>query len=138
MRTHHRTNCVVGMFNSRHPVAHRFVHRIFQCAATRLSWNYFCAKQTHSENVQSLALNVYFTHVHLATKAKQGCCSCRCNTVLPSACLGNNALLAHPLRQKRLTEHAIDLVRTGVVQIFTLQDQANSKFATKVVALCQD
>ena len=138
MWTHHRSNCVIRVFNSCHPITHGFVDCIFQRATSRLGRDNFGAKQAHSKYVQCLSLDVHFSHVHLALKTKQCCCSCRCNTVLSSACLGNDALLAHALRQQHLTEHTVDLVGTRVIQIFTLQDQANSKFSTEVVAFRQD
>ena len=41
--------------------------------------------------------------------------------MLPRACLGNDSLLAHSLGKQNLPEHAINLVRTSVIQIFALQ-----------------
>ena len=41
--------------------------------------------------------------------------------MLACASLGNDASLAHALGEQRLTEHVVDLVRAGVIEILTLQ-----------------
>jgi siroheme synthase len=43
------------------------------------------------------------------------------HAVLAGAGLGDHALLAHALREQRLADHVVDLVRAGVVQVFALQ-----------------
>ena len=45
----------------------------------------------------------------------------RCHPVLPSARLGDDPLLAHPLRQQSLAQRVVDLVRTRVQQVLALQ-----------------
>lgn len=44
-------------------------------------------------------------------------------TMLAGARLGDDASLAHLLRQKNLTNGVVDLVGTSVVQVLTLQIQ---------------
>ena len=41
--------------------------------------------------------------------------------MLPGAGLGDHAWFAHALGQQCLTDHVVDLVRTGVIQVFTLK-----------------
>jgi hypothetical protein len=41
--------------------------------------------------------------------------------VLACACFGDDALLSHADRQQRLTQTIIDLVRTGMQQVFALK-----------------
>ena len=41
--------------------------------------------------------------------------------MLAGARFGNNVLLAHALGQEHLSEDVIDLVRSGVVEVFTLE-----------------
>lgn len=40
--------------------------------------------------------------------------------------LGDHPLLAHALSEQRLAEHVVDLVRTGVVQVFSLEEDAGA------------
>ena len=51
---------------------------------------------------------------------------------------GNDALLAHALRKQRLPKHTVDFVRSGVVEVFALQQQANTKLPTEIVTFCDD
>ena len=48
----------------------------------------------------------------------------RCNAMLTSARLSDDALLAHALREERLAERVVDFVRARVQQVFTLQEDA--------------
>ncbi len=59
------------------------------------------------------------------------------HTVLTGTGLGDEPGLAHPLGEKRLTDDVVDLVRTGVVEILALQEQAQTEFLTEAVALGQ-
>ena len=118
MRPHDRAKCVIRCLDSCDPVSHCLIHRILECATSRHCRNYFSSKQLHAKHIQRLALHVYLAHVHLALQTQQGCSGRRSNAVLPSACLGNDSLLAHSLGKKYLAEHAIDLVRARVIQIF--------------------
>ncbi len=43
------------------------------------------------------------------------------DTVLTSAGLGDDPGLPHPLGEKRLAEHVVDLVAAGVVEVLTLE-----------------
>ena len=52
-------------------------------------------------------------------------CESRCDAVHGSG-FGDHALLAHPLREHRLAERVVDLVRPGVVQIFALEVDASA------------
>jgi hypothetical protein len=49
------------------------------------------------------------------------------DAVLPGAGLGHEPRLAHALGQQRLAEHIVDLVRTGVVEVFALEQQSNAE-----------
>ena len=80
-----------------------------------------CAEQTHFINVQCLTLCVFLTHKYFTFHAHQ-CCHCRCrHSVLTSSGLRNDTGFSHFLRQQYLTEHVVDLMRTGMVQILALQ-----------------
>ena len=80
-----------------------------------------CAEQTHFINVQCLTLCVFLTHKYFTFHAHQ-CCHCRCrHSVLTGSGLRNDTGFSHFLRQQYLTEHVVDLMRTGMVQILALQ-----------------
>ena len=53
----------------------------------------------------------------------------RGDAMLTGAGLGNDAALSHPLRQKRLPNGVIDLVRPGVVQVFAFEKNSRSAAA---------
>jgi hypothetical protein len=46
--------------------------------------------------------------------------------VLAGAGLGDHALLAESLRQQRLTDDVVDLVRAGVVEVLALEEDARA------------
>ena len=58
--------------------------------------------------------------------------------MLACARLGHQALLAHVLRQERLAEHVVDLVRSRVVQVLALEQQADAELRAEVVTLGED
>ena len=49
--------------------------------------------------------------------------------------LSDESGLAHSFRQKCLPEHIVDLVRAGVIQVFSLQQKAKPELLTKAVTL---
>ena len=119
MRAHDRTEAVMSGLDRRHPVTHRFVNCVLQCATTRSDTLYFCSEKAHTKHVEFLSCNINFAHVHLALKSKQRRSSCRCNTMLSCTSFGNNSLFAHAFGQQHLTENVIDFVGTSVIEIFT-------------------
>ena len=120
MRTEGRTDNVVGGANVGDPVTHRLVDRFLQGALPSSDGAYFSTTETHAVNVQRLAAHVLLTHVnyafkaHLCTHRRSG------DTMLTSARLGNDAFLAHAFGEQRLAESVVDLMRSGVEQIFAL------------------
>ena len=46
--------------------------------------------------------------------------------MLAGAGLGDDASLPHPLREQRLSERVVDLVRAGVRQVFALEEDARA------------
>ena len=79
------------------------------------------AEQLHAEDVERLALDVLAAHVDDALEAEHGADRGRGNAVLAGAGLGDDARLAHALREQRLAERVVDLVGAGVGQVFALQ-----------------
>ena len=80
-----------------------------------------CAEQTHFINVQCLTLRVFLPHKYFTFHAHQ-CRRCRCrHSVLTGSGLRNDTGFPHFLRQQYLTEHVVDLMCAGMVQILALQ-----------------
>ena len=131
VRTGRGTNDVEGVVNVGYPVTHRLVHGVFQGRCTGRNRVHFGTQQLHAVHVQLLTLNVGRTHEDLAFQTKTGRYGGRCHAVLTSTGFSNDFLFAHKLGQQRLTNGVVHLVGTGVVQVFTLQEDAR---ATTVVA----
>ena len=92
-------------------------------ASTRLDLR---AEQAHAEHVQRLALHVVRAHVDDALEAEQCADGRRRHAVLAGAGLGDDAALAHPLREQGLAERVVDLVRAGMRQILALEEHAHA------------
>ena len=105
----------------RHPVADRFVHRVLQRAAPGLDLADLGAQQLHAEDVRLLASCVDGAHVHDALEPEESARGRGGDAVLARPGLGDDAPLAHPLRQERLPDGAVDLVRAGVREVFALE-----------------
>ena len=78
-------------------------------------------EDVYKRQVEGLAFGIFLAHEHFAFHVHQRRCCSRGNTVLTCARFSNNARFTHLLGKQNLPEHVIDLMRTGVVQVFTLQ-----------------
>src|SRR5690606_3127350 len=87
------------------------------------------AEQPHAEDVQRLAMNVDLAHVDDAVEAEQGAGGRGGDAVLAGPGFGDDALLAHALREERLAEGVVDLVGAGVGEVLALEEDART-FAT--------
>ena len=65
--------------------------------------------------------DVLRAHVDVARQAEQRAGRRGRDAVLAGAGLGDDARLAHALREQRLAERVVDLVRAGVVEVFALE-----------------
>ena len=79
------------------------------------------AEQAHTVHVERLPLGVLHAHEHHALHAHQGCGRRSRNAVLTGAGFRDQTGLAHLFRQQRLTEHVVDLMGAGVVQILAFE-----------------
>ena len=95
--------------------------RVLQRAGPLVHGHDLRAQQPHPVHVQRLPLRVLPAHVDHALHAHQRRGGGGGHAVLPRAGLGDQAGLAHLLRQQRLTEHIVDLVGAGVVEILPLE-----------------
>ena len=97
-----------------HPVADGFVNGILERLAAALDREDFRAEQTHPKDVRLLAGNIDRAHVNVTFQPQQRRSGRAGNAVLTRACFGDDAFFAHALRQQRLTERVVDLVRARV------------------------
>ena len=109
------------MLGGLHPVTQRLVGRIFERARAGLDHMHLGPKQLHAKDVEALAANVFGAHVDFALQAEVGGCGGGGHAVLAGTGLRDHPLLAHTDRQQRLAERIVDLVRSGVSEIFSLQ-----------------
>ena len=84
------------------------------------------AEQLHPEDVQRLPLHVLGAHVDVAVEPEQRADRRRRDAVLAGAGLGDDAPLAHALREERLPERVVDLVRAGVREVLALEEDARA------------
>ena len=126
MRAEHRAQQIVRGAHIGHPIAHGFVDRVLQRAAAGIHADHFRAQQAHARHVQPLPLHVFRAHVDHALHAEARRHGRRGHAVLPRAGLGDDAALAHALREQRLAQAVVDLVRAGVQQVFALDVNARA------------
>ena len=108
------------------PVPEGLVDRVLQRLGAGLDRHHLRAKQPHPRDVEGLTCGVDRTHVDDALQTQQ-CTGRRSgHPVLARTRLRDHPRLAHLLRQQRLTEHIVDLVRSGVVEVFSLQEEPRS------------
>ena len=82
---------------------------------------YLRTQKLHTINIECLADRILLSHIDLTFQPQKCCCSCSRNTVLSGTGLCNNPCLAHLLCKKRLPQNIVDLMGTGVIQIFSLE-----------------
>ncbi len=119
--TDDRADDVVGVPHGRGPVAQRLVHRFLQRLGPGGDRHDLGAQQLHACHVGRLAADVFLAHVHDARKAEEGAGRGAGHAVLAGAGLGDDALLAQSLRDQRLAQGVVDLVRPGVRQVLPLE-----------------
>ena len=81
------------------------------------------AEHAHAKDVQRLTRHVFGAHVDDALESEQRAGGRRRDAVLAGAGFGDDAALAHALREQRLAERVVDLVRAGVREILALEEQ---------------
>ena len=121
MRAEDAAEEVVGGADVGDPVAHGLVDGVLQGLRAGADAAHFRAEQAHAVDVQLLAAHVLFAHVDDAFHAEERADGGGGDAVLAGAGLGDDALLAHALREQPLAEAVVDLVRAGVEQVFALE-----------------
>ena len=124
---HHRPDAIVRRLDGCHPVPQRLVDGVFQCAAARADATDLGAQQSHPKDIELLAFHVDFAHINNAFQPEQGGRGRRRHAMLAGASLGNEARFAHFKCQEPLANNVVYLVATGVVEIFSLQQDSDTE-----------
>ena len=106
--------------DARRPLAHGFGHGVLERGGAGGDGHDRRAEKAHTVDVQRLADGVLLAHEDDALHAHQRRGGGGRHAVLARAGLGDQARFAHLFREQRLTEHVVDLVRAGVVQVLAL------------------
>ena len=121
MRAHARAEAVMRIVNARSPLAERGRAGILERARAGRDRNDLRAEQAHAVHVERLTLGVLHAHEHHALHAHESGSGRGRYTVLTGAGFRDQTGLAHLFRQQCLTEHVVDLMGAGVVQILALE-----------------
>ena len=116
-----RADQVVRRLDVRDPVADRLARRLLQRPRPELDRAHLGAEQAHPLDVRALAAHVLGAHVDDAVEAEAGADGGGRDAVLARAGLGDDPPLAEPLREHRLAERVVQLVRAGVEEVLALQ-----------------
>src|SRR5690625_203225 len=119
MRPNHGSDDVKCVIRIAHPVSDGLVGRVFQSLASARGGAYLRTEQLHPKHIQVLSLDVFGSHIHNAAQSKARADRRGGNTVLAGTGLGNNPLLTHAPRKQNLPDRIVDLVRTGMTEIFS-------------------
>ena len=103
------------------PVADGLVGGILERLVAALHRNDLGPEHLHLFDIGSLPGNVRRAHVHHAFHVHQRADGSRRHAMLPGARLGDDAGLAHPASQQDLSDGVVDLVGTGMVEVFALE-----------------
>src|SRR2546421_4416622 len=121
MRANGTADNVVCRVEFNDPGAKGFVDSVTESSRAGFHCNHFGAEKLHAKNVQSLAAYVLGAHVDDAFHSEL-CTDCGgCHTVLAGARLGNNASLAQTSGDEDLTNGIVDLVTSGMVEVFAFE-----------------
>ena len=121
MRANDRADDVVGGLDRTHPVTHRLVDRVAECAGATLHRPHLRPHEPHVADVGRLSPHVLSPHVDDAVESEAGTGRRRGHAMLAGAGLGDDPPLPHADGEQALTEGVVDLVGAGVAQILPLK-----------------
>ena len=124
MRADRRSEQVVGGAHVGDPVADRLVDGVLQSSAARVDLTYLRSEELHAEHVGFLPARIDGAHIDDALEPEQRARGRARDAMLPRPRLGDDAVLPHASREERLTDRAVDLVRAGVREILSLEEDA--------------
>mmetsp|Transcript_1913 Transcript_1913/g.4478 ORF Transcript_1913/g.4478 Transcript_1913/m.4478 type:complete len:327 (+) Transcript_1913:440-1420(+) len=84
------------------------------------------SQHLHAADVGPLLFDVDLSHVDFAVQSQQGSTGRQGDPVLTGTGFGNNLGLAHFLGEQNFAKTVVDLVGSGVIQIFSLQKDLGS------------
>ena len=123
VRPEDRAEDVVRRRRRRDPVPHRLVDRVLERARAARHRHDGRAEELHPVDVEGLPFDVDGAHVDDALEAEERARGRRRDAVLPRSRLGDDARLAHPLREERLAEGVVDLVGARVEKVLPLEPE---------------
>ena len=138
IRARARADHVERVVAVRHPVAQGLVHRVLERRRTLRDRVDGRAEHLHALHVRCLAFHVESAHVDLARHAEQRGDGRRGDAVHARARFGDEALLAHPLREQRLADRVVHLVRARVVEVLALEDNGRAAQVVREAAAHRD
>ena len=126
MRPHHAADEIVSIAHIGDPIADALVDSVFERAAAGRHGAHFSAQQSHPKHIERLPPNVLFAHIDDALLIEHSAHGCGGDAVLSRPRFGYDAVLAHTLRQQRLPQRVVYLVRASVRQVFALEVYARA------------
>ncbi len=111
------------------PVAQRLVDGILERPPADLDRNDAGAHQLHPKDVELLPFDVLRAHVNDRLEAEQSAGDSGRDAVLAGAGFRDEPSLPHALREQRLGQHLVGLVRTAVEQILALEEDVAGQVA---------
>ena len=121
MRADRRADDVVRVGRVTAPVADCLVRGVLQRHVARSDRAHFGAQHFHFLHIRVLTFYVGLAHVDDAPHVFQRADRSGSHTVLPCARFGDDTGFAHLLRDQNLSDRIVDLVRSGMVQVFAFE-----------------
>ena len=121
VRPHDGAEAVVGVLDTARPLTHRLGNRVLQGAGAVRNRDHLRSEKAHLVDIERLALRVHLAHEDHALHTHERRDGRGRHAVLTRTGLRNETRLAHLLREQRLPEAVVDLVRTRVIQVLALQ-----------------
>ena len=138
MRTCSSAENVVRGLHIRHPVTERFVNGVLERLRPLSHTNDFRAEHLHAGYVECLTFGVFRAHIDRAVQAQQRRGRCGGNAVLSGSGLSDDTGLAQFLCEQRLSQHVVDLVGSGMVEVLALEEDSDSpQIGSKARCFCQ-
>ena len=120
MRPHYRAQYIMGVRHPFGPLPHGLVDRVLKGHGAAGHRMHLGPQQLHAVDVQGLALGVLLAHENLAFQPQQGRRRGGGHAVLARAGFRDDPGFSHLLGQQRLSQHVVDFVGSGVVEILPL------------------
>ena len=121
VRADRRADDVVRVGRVAAPVADCLVRGVLQRHVARSDRAHFGAQHFHFLHIRVLTFYVGLAHVDDAPHVFQRADRSGSHTVLPCARFGDDTGFAHLLRDQNLSDRIVDLVRSGMVQVFAFE-----------------